>query len=72
MGVFMRFLGLVFALAIVAYLVSQQIQSPDDSSAEIDRAGSRPQEIIDQSEQSVEQINMALDKHQKKLDKPLD
>lgn len=68
----MRFLGLVFALAIIAYLVSLQFKSPDTSSNEIDRAGSLPQEIIDQSKQSVEQINLSLDKHQKKLDNPLD
>lgn len=68
----MRFLGLVFSLAIIAYLISLQLKSPDTSLNEIDRTGSRPQEIIDQSKQSVEQINLSLDKHQKNLDKSLD
>lgn len=61
----MKFIGLLVSLAIIGYAISVYMGS---SSLTTDGSQSTPKEYIDQTKQSVDAINQALQKDKARLD----
>ncbi len=66
----MRLIGILIALAIVAYISTQYLESSRQNSG--DNLQSRPKELIDQTKQSVDQLNSVLKKQQQQIEKEME
>lgn len=66
----MRLIGILIALAIVAYISTQYLESSRQTSA--DDFHSKPKQLIDQTKQSVDQLNSVLQKQQQQIEKEME
>jgi len=64
----MKLIGLLISLAIIGYAMSVYLSSSSLTSASPDGSQSTPKEYIDQTKQSVDAINQALQKDKARLD----
>ena len=66
----MRLIGILIALAIVAYISTQYLESSKQTSS--GDLQSRPKELIDQTKQSVDQLNSVLKQQQEQIEKEME
>ena len=64
----MRLIGLLLSLAILGYVISIYLDSSVESSDDGERYSSRPQQTIEQAEDSAKQLSEVLKNQQKKLE----
>ena len=64
----MRFISILLALAILAYVIKIYLGSSSVSSLDEDGNSTHPQQTIERAEQATEQLNQVLQDNQRRLD----